>query len=230
MIILIKNNLIWIYALFKIYLISKNLTKIRVNNSNVFILISSWYGTFIPIYAVYMSLLLKYKYSKNITYIIQDIDLDDKKLNPFYLYIIIFKFLLNKFGDVISTSRFRDVVDMNKVPESIHRYAHIDFVHDCKSEYSHFNIKKYKNYSNKLNIINNAYESILSNVDRIDFILVPGGISLSTGLLKEACDRRNFRFASFDSGQMGEFLLSVNGVACYLDDACLCYKKVMNDI
>lgn len=227
----IKRHVTWLYGMVRIFIISNKLCHLSQNKGIAVFYVTPWYGTFVPLYTIYLSFLLRYKYSKKLIFIVQDIYLCSEKVNPRYqyFYIKILKLVLKKIGSVYAISDNKNnIIKSSNI--NFEKYARLDFIHDYKTEEINLNSHDFIEHIDNYKKTYIALESILKKVGVVDFLIAPGGLCLCTSILREICVEKKIRFVSFDSGQMGEFLLSVNGVACYSDDAASCYATMHKNI
>lgn len=229
----IKSHLLWLYSVIRVYILASKIRNHHSNDKCIAVYVTPWFGTLVTIYTIYLGLLLKHKYGRKLKFIFQDVVLCDRKINPRfqYGYLFILKLILRNVGDVITTSSISFDKKTHTISALSKKYAHIDFVHDYKTEIIDYETNCYKKHLGDLNLLNTSIESLLEiHANDMDFIIAPGGLSLSTGILRELCGKKNIRFVSFDSGRMGEYILSVTGVASYLDDAALAYKRLYHNL
>jgi hypothetical protein len=196
--------------------IKKNDFKTEAANGEIAVVISPWFRTYIPWFSIALGVVIKKKYNKNILFIIDDLPFSTEKNNPKFQIKSLKKvaaFLL-KHSDVVFLSQQRSAtMDM----ALIEKYAYYNAIHDLKTENFGENDPYYKLLKKQLAISGSKIGSIFEN-RALEYIFLPGGVCLSSGLFMEAAKEKNIRIVSYDSGPSGAFLLSTDGVAAHLSD------------
>lgn len=180
------------------------------------ILVSPWLKTFVPWYSIALGLLLKKKYKKEVLFIVDDLPFSTKGLNPVYQIKSIKKVakFLSENNKVIYLSE-QDNASFSS--EMIEKYAYYNTIHDIKTE----QFTSENDYFKLINIQLKKSAPKISHVFEVndfEYLVVPGGLCLTSGIFMELAKEKGTRVASYDSGMAGVLLLSTDGVAAHLDD------------
>lgn len=180
------------------------------------VVISPWYQTYIPWFSIALGLVIKKKYNKNILFIIDDLPFSTEKNNPKFQIKSLKKvaeFLLRRSEVVFLSQQHDAAIDM----VLIEKYAYFNSIHNLKTENFGENDPYFKLLKNQLSMSAAKIGSIFGN-RALDYVILPGGVCLSSGLFMEEAKKKNIRVVSYDSGPSGAFLLSTDGVAAHLSD------------
>lgn len=196
--------------------IHRNDFKLSERNGYIGVLVSPWMKTLIPWYSIALGLLLKKKYKKEVLFIVDDLPFSTERLNPSYQIQSIKKVsqILSEKNNVIYLSE----QSLVSVPEKIiENYTYYNTVHDIKTE----QFTKENEYFNLINSqLKRSAPKILTLIEsnKFDYLVIPGGLCLTSGIFHKLAEEKKIRVVSYDSGMGGSFLLSTDGVAAHLND------------
>lgn len=209
-----KIKWFFLYLIFSIRYKNELIFDEKNNAGNVAILISPWYESTVPFFSYFLCILLKKNLNKNVIIIHDDIYFSVEEFNPKYQYHLINK-LLNDIpsSNIIKLSSLEDSEGIEEIDLSSLAYANL--VHDTRAEVN-LNPDLEFIYKNQINIHFKKIRTLF-NTFSFDYLVVPGGISLSSGIFHSESKRINLRLITFDSGvDILQFCSS--GVASHLDD------------
>ncbi len=184
------------------------------SSESVAILISPWYESTIPFFSYLLCILLNKFTGKNVIIIHDDLYFSIEQFNPKYQYYLINKLLNNiPSSNIIKLSSLEDSDYMDEIDLSGLAYANL--VHDTRAE---ININPELEFIYK-NQVNRHFKKIrtLLNTYYFNYLVVPGGISLSSGIFHSESKRINLRLITFDSG-IDVLQICSSGIASHLDD------------
>lgn len=186
----------------------------KESSNNVGILISPWYETSIPFYSFLLCIIINKFTDKNIIIIHDDLLFSTDEYNPKYQYKWINNLLSSiPASNLVKLSSLKDSEYTEEFEEVRLTYANL--VHDTRSE---INIDSNLASIYKIQVISHLkkIKTLFCAYD-FNYIVVPGGISLSAGIIHSESKKYNRRVVTFDSG-VNILQFCSNGVASHFTD------------
>ena len=208
---------------FIVFLYNNRLRDNNVNEKKVAIVISSWFGTTVPLFSITIGLLIKLKYKTGITFIYDDLEFSNNKFNPAYQRygLLIISKILAKSNNVVYLSSLK--VNLDYSFQIVEYLARLNTIHDLKRDDVSADNPYYRLVKQQLTEIVAKVNALLAT-NNFDYIIVPGGVSSSSGVFTALGKKYNTRIVSYDAGgNTDSFLLSVDGIAAHLTDITKVY-------
>lgn len=191
------------------------------------VVISPWFLTYIPWFSIAVGLLLKKFYNVRIVFIVDDLPFSDDTLNPSYQTRSIVKIgkLLAGRNEVLFLSKAEETQPSEPLYP---KYAYFNTVHDLKTEEFTESDPYYRLLREQLQQSERYILSAIAHLC-VDYLFLPGGLCLNSGLIQAYARQQGIRVTTYDSGTSGEFLLCTDGTAAHLDDIPRTVKALDTD-
>lgn len=194
------------------------------------IVVTPWFGSAVPWFSIALGMLLAVR-GYRVSFVLDDM-IFGKDSSFWRLQLICIHLVLAVVGcrhPVLRLSNFSAAGKIDtETYTAIERLAHLNAIWARKGE-TGIDLLALRNSALQLLDSQKAITSLLNRHPQ-DFLFVPGGICLSSGLWLRSGRLRGLRVSTYDSGGYGLLLLAADGIACQLQDIPRAYAELHDQI